>query len=137
MAHALRTPQVDLPAILAAQNPHIDLRLDAYDASNRNFSKAVASYAARVVAEITQRRNAHAAELKKLADRAQVIEAETNRCKMKEIELVASECPPSPLASASLIAAPLPSAREGKRGAQVRRVVRRRSTAPALVHTRG
>lgn len=90
MAHALRTPQVDLAAILAAQNPHIDLRLDAYDASNRNFSKAVASYAARVVAEITQRRNAHAAELKKLADRTQVIEAETNRCKMKEIELVAT-----------------------------------------------
>ena len=110
MAHALRTPQVDLPAILAAPNPHIDLRLDAYDASTRNFSKAVASYAARVVAEITQRRNAHAAELKKIADRAQVIEAETNRCKMKEIELVASGCPPSSLApaSASLTAAPPP-----------------------------
>ncbi len=39
--------------------------------------------------EITQRRDAHDKELKRLADRAQDVEKETEQCKLKEIELIA------------------------------------------------
>ncbi|KAI9063775.1 hypothetical protein FKP32DRAFT_1592186 [Trametes sanguinea] len=89
MAKVLRVPKVDLPAILAQPSPHIDLRLDAYETSTRNFLNAVSNYTQRAVAEITNRKNAYAAEKKRLAEKTQQIEAETNQCKLKEIELIA------------------------------------------------
>ncbi|KAI8969794.1 chromosome segregation protein Spc25-domain-containing protein [Trametes punicea] len=89
MAKVLRVPKVDLQAILAQPNPHIDLRLDAYETSTRNFLTAVSNYTQRAVAEITNRKNAYAAEKKRLAEKTQQIEAETNQCKVKEIELIA------------------------------------------------
>ncbi|KAL7277356.1 hypothetical protein PYCCODRAFT_1369337 [Trametes coccinea BRFM310] len=89
MAKVLRVPKVDLQAILAQPNPHIDLRLDAYETSTRNFLNAVSNYTQRAVAEITNRKNAYAAEKKRLAEKTQQIEAETNQCKLKEIELIA------------------------------------------------
>lgn len=90
MTHALRVPQIDLLSVLAAPNPHIDLRLDAYESSTRNFLKAVTDYKNHAITEIARRSNSHAAEKKKLADRVQHIESDTNQCKMREIELVTS-----------------------------------------------
>lgn len=86
---ALMALQFDLGAILAQQIPHIDLRIQAYDASTRNFLKAVSNYSNRAVAEITKRKEKHAIESKKLADKSAAVESETNQCKLKEIELVA------------------------------------------------
>ncbi|THH14383.1 hypothetical protein EW146_g5950 [Bondarzewia mesenterica] len=65
MTHVLRTPQIDLSAILTTHNPQIDLRLDAYEASTRNFFKAVGHYTNRAITEITNRRNGHILESKK------------------------------------------------------------------------
>ncbi|KAI0691573.1 chromosome segregation protein Spc25-domain-containing protein [Earliella scabrosa] len=88
MAHVLRVPKLDLPVVLAQQNPQIDLRLDAYDISTRNFLAAVSNYTQRAVSEITNRKN-HFASEKKATKRTQAIETETNQCKLREIELVA------------------------------------------------
>ncbi|EIW57096.1 uncharacterized protein TRAVEDRAFT_151731 [Trametes versicolor FP-101664 SS1] len=88
MSKVLRVPKLDLAAVLAQQNPTIDLRLDAYEASTRNFLAAVSNYTQRAVAEIQNRKDAYAAEKKRLAEKALQIEAETNQCKLKEIELI-------------------------------------------------
>ena len=89
MAHVLRLPQIDLTAVLAEQNPQIDLRLEVYENSTRNFLKAVANYKNRAIATISDRRANQAAEKKKVIEKTQVVEAETNQCKLSEIELVA------------------------------------------------
>jgi len=83
-----RPAQLNLVAILSAQAPTIDLHLPAYEASMRNFSQAIADFNTRAIAEINQRRGAHTTETKRLAERAQNVEKETNQCKMKEIELI-------------------------------------------------
>ncbi|KAI0631652.1 chromosome segregation protein Spc25-domain-containing protein [Trametes polyzona] len=88
MSKVLRVPKLDLQAILAQQNPQIDLHLEAYEASTRNFLAAVSNYTQRAVTEIQNRKDAYSAEKKRLADKAQSIEAETNQCKLKEIELI-------------------------------------------------
>ncbi|TFY66709.1 hypothetical protein EVG20_g4382 [Dentipellis fragilis] len=90
MAQTFRTPQIDLTSILSAQTPEIDLRLGAYEASTRNFLKAIGDYTNRAVTEINRRRNNYIAEKKKLSDRVQSVEAETNQCKVDEIGLLAS-----------------------------------------------
>jgi kinetochore protein Spc25 len=87
-----RHGQLNLAAILSAQSPTIDLHLPAYEASTRNFSQAIADFSTRAIAEINQRREAHATETKRLAERAQNMEKETNQCKMKEIELIGGSC---------------------------------------------
>ncbi|OBZ74623.1 putative kinetochore protein SPC25 [Grifola frondosa] len=89
MAQVLRVPKLDLPTILAAQNPQIDLRLEAYEASTRNFLKAISNYTQRALTEITNRKNAHVVEKKRVQEKIQQIESETNQCKVKEIELIA------------------------------------------------
>ena len=89
MAHVLRVPQLDLLAVLAQQNPQIDLRLEAYDVSTRNFLKAVSNYTQRAVSEITNRKNHFNGEKKKIAEKTQQIETETSQCKLREIELIA------------------------------------------------
>ena len=100
MSKVLRVPKLDLPAVLAQQNPQIDLRLEAYEASTRNFLKAVSNYTQRAVSEITNRKNYFASEKKKAAECTQAIEAETNQCKLREIELVAGA---PPLATRALV----------------------------------
>ena len=90
MAHVLPT-QIDLATILAQPNPQIDLRLPAYEASTRNFLKAVSNYSNRAMAEITKRKETHTAERKKLSEKMAAVESEINQCKVKEIELVAGE----------------------------------------------
>ncbi len=89
MANVLRVPKLDLPAVLAQQNPQIDLRLEAYEVSTRNFIKAVSNYTQRAVTEITNRKNNFNAEKKRFAEKTQQVETETNQCKLKEIELIA------------------------------------------------
>ena len=88
--HTFRVPKLDLQAVLAAQHPHIDLRLDSYETSTRNFLKAVSGYTQRALAEITRRKNAHVSEKNRIVEKTQQIENETNTCKVKELELIAS-----------------------------------------------
>ncbi|KAF8639392.1 hypothetical protein AX17_001517, partial [Amanita inopinata Kibby_2008] len=87
MAHVLRIPPI--ATLLAQQNPHIDLKLEAYETSTRNFIKAVSNYKARAVAAISERRTQQAAEKKRISERSQAVEAETNQCKLRELDLVA------------------------------------------------
>ncbi|KAJ7699238.1 chromosome segregation protein Spc25-domain-containing protein [Mycena rosella] len=89
MTHVLRVPQIDLSAILADQNPHIDLKVQSYETSTRNFLKAVAQYKTRTVATLGDKRASQAAEKKRTLERIGNVEVETNRCKMQEIQLVA------------------------------------------------
>jgi kinetochore protein Spc25 len=84
----LRVPQIDLAAILAEQNPQIDLRVQSYETSTRNFLKAVTNYKTRTIATISDKRTNHAAEKKKTTERIAAVEAETNHCKVQEIQLV-------------------------------------------------
>lgn len=92
MAHVLRVPKFDLSALLDQQHPTIDLRLEAYETSTRNFLKAVSNYTHIAQAEITRRKNAHIHEKKRLAEKIHSHENETNACKVKELELISGAC---------------------------------------------
>ncbi|KAG8220248.1 chromosome segregation protein Spc25-domain-containing protein [Butyriboletus roseoflavus] len=85
----MRHTHVDLASILAQPTPQIDLRLQAYEISTGNFLRAVTNYTNRAIAEITKHRNAQEADRRKLAERTQAAEVETNQCKLKEIDLLA------------------------------------------------
>ena len=89
MAHVLRVPKFDLSALLAQQNPSIDLKLESYDSSTRNFLKAVSNYTLKAQTEITARKDAHLYEKKRLTEKILSHENETNACKVKELELIA------------------------------------------------
>ncbi|KAJ7227099.1 chromosome segregation protein Spc25-domain-containing protein [Mycena pura] len=89
MPHVLRVPQIDLSSVLAEQNPHIDLRVNAYDTSARNFLKALSNYKTRTTATIAEKRAQHAAEKKRTIERVANVEAETNQCKIQELQLAA------------------------------------------------
>lgn len=89
MTQIFRAPKLDLASILTSQVPHIDLRTDAYEVSTRNFLTAVSAYTQRALTEIGNRKNAYVQEKKKIADKIQQIESETNNCKVREIELIA------------------------------------------------
>lgn len=86
-----RPPQIDLKALLAQPNPHIDLKLQAYETSTRNFIKAVSNYKNRSIATIAERRATHIAETKRYAEKVKAVEDETKACKIKEIELAEGE----------------------------------------------
>ncbi|KAJ7127094.1 chromosome segregation protein Spc25-domain-containing protein [Mycena epipterygia] len=88
MVHGLRVPQIDLAAVLADQNPHIDLRVQSYEISTRNFLKAVGNYKTRTIAAIADKRATQAADKKRTLERITNVEAETNHCKIQEIQLV-------------------------------------------------
>ncbi|KAG5642570.1 hypothetical protein DXG03_002557 [Asterophora parasitica] len=88
MSHVLRLPQIDLAATLAAPNPAIDLRLQSYETSTRNFLKAVSNYKNRAITTISDRRTAQAAEKKRVIDKTGAIQHEINACKLREIDLV-------------------------------------------------
>jgi kinetochore protein Spc25 len=94
-----RPAQLNLAAILTSQHPTIDLHIPAYEASTRNFSQAISDFNTRAIAEINQRRDAHTTEVKRLAERVQNIEKETNQCKVEEIELIGG-CVTRPFVSA-------------------------------------
>jgi kinetochore protein Spc25, fungi type len=84
-----RPPQIDLAMLLEQQNPQIDLRIQAYETTTRNFLKAVTSFKNKAIALIIERRNAQATEIKRATEKIQVVEAETNQCKLKELEMLA------------------------------------------------
>ncbi|THH26744.1 hypothetical protein EUX98_g7449 [Antrodiella citrinella] len=88
MAKVIRVSKLDLATILQQQNPTIDLRIDAYEESTRNFRNAVSSYSQRAMTEITRRKNEYATRKSKIAERTKQVEHETNVCKGKELELM-------------------------------------------------
>jgi len=92
MAYAHRGFHFDLKATLSDPNPHIDLRVPIYEESSQNFLNAVNNYKNRSIAAITDKRAKDAAEIKKLNEKTQRVEAETNKCKVQELELMTSEC---------------------------------------------
>lgn len=85
----MRHTHIDLASILAQPTPQVDLRLQAYEISTGNFLKAVTNYTNRAIAEITKHRNAQEVDKRKLTERIQSVETETNQCKLKEIDLLA------------------------------------------------
>lgn len=87
--YIMRHTHIDLASILAQPNPQVDLQLQAYEISTGNFLKAVTNYTNRAIAEITKHRDAQEADKRKLAERIQAVEVETNQCKLKEIDLLA------------------------------------------------
>lgn len=88
MTKAVRVSKLDLAAILQQQNPTIDLRIDAFEESTRNFRNAVASYSDRAMAEIMRRKNEYSTRKSKVAERTKQVENETNACKVRELELM-------------------------------------------------
>jgi len=89
MTHVRRPLQVNLQALLQQQNPTIDLGVQSYETSTRNFLKAVTNYKNRAMTTISERRNHQTQEKKRILDKTQAVENETNQCKLREIELVA------------------------------------------------
>ena len=89
---ARRPLQINLAALLQQPNPTIDLGIQSYEASTRNFLKAVTNYKNRAMATIAERRKHQAQEKKKILDKTAAVETEIAQCKLKEIELVARKC---------------------------------------------
>ncbi|KAJ8518143.1 hypothetical protein ONZ45_g4743 [Pleurotus djamor] len=87
MAYVVRAAQIDLAAVLAQPNPHIDLKLEPYETSTRNFLQAVSTYKNRAITVISEHRQHHLSEKKRIAEKIQSVQAETNHCKVKEIQL--------------------------------------------------
>jgi kinetochore protein Spc25 len=85
-----RLPKFDLVTLITQANPSIDLKLDDYHSKSSEFLHAVTDYTGRATTEISQRRQAHAAEKNRLADKSQVIEQETGQYKLAELELLAT-----------------------------------------------
>ncbi|KLO15900.1 hypothetical protein SCHPADRAFT_920100 [Schizopora paradoxa] len=79
---------IDLAALLESQQPEVDLKIKDFEASTRNFLKAVSLYTSRAIEEISSRKTRHAAELKKSAEKRQQAEVEITACKVKEIKLM-------------------------------------------------
>jgi hypothetical protein len=91
--HVRRPLQINLHALLQQSNPTIDLGVQSYESTTRNFLKAVTNYKNRAMAAIDERRKHQVQEKKKVLDRITVVENETAQCKLKEIELVARMLP--------------------------------------------
>ena len=81
-------PRIDLAAVIAAQNPQIDLRLDEYERSSRSFMNLVANYTKKMTSSVTEKTNTHNSEKTRLNEKIQATKAEINQCKEAEIELV-------------------------------------------------
>ncbi|KAF9648531.1 hypothetical protein BDM02DRAFT_2240921 [Thelephora ganbajun] len=88
MTAASYRPRIDLAAILAAQNPQIDLRLDEYERSTRSFMNLVANYTKKTTTGVSGKTDAYNAEKVRLGEKTQTTKAEINQCKEAEIELV-------------------------------------------------
>lgn len=87
-----RLPRIDLSRLLQDQHPHIDLRVNVYEDTTRNFLKALVDFKNNAITSISERRKYQASEKKKITERSQQAEAEINQCKHKEIDLVAGSC---------------------------------------------
>ncbi|KAF9443615.1 hypothetical protein P691DRAFT_808705 [Macrolepiota fuliginosa MF-IS2] len=84
-----RLPRIDLSQLSREQHPTIDLRVNIYEESTRNFLKALVNFKNNAIASISERRKYQATEKKKITEKSQHVEAEINNCKLKEIDLVA------------------------------------------------
>lgn len=93
MTAASYRPQIDLAAILAAQNPQIDLRLDDYERSTRSFMNVVANYTKKTTTSVVEKTDTYNTEKARLAEKIQTTKAEINQCKEAEIELVEGKVP--------------------------------------------
>jgi kinetochore protein Spc25 len=91
MSTASYRPHIDLAAVLAAQNPQIDLRLDEYERSTRSFMNLVANYTKKTTTSVVEKTNTYNTEKTRLTERIQDAKAEINQCKEAEIELVEGE----------------------------------------------
>lgn len=87
--HVRRPLQVNLHALLQQPNPTIDLGVQSYENTTRNFLKAVTNYKNRAMATIAERRKHQVQEKKRILDKMTAVENETAQCKLKEIDLVA------------------------------------------------
>jgi kinetochore protein Spc25 len=94
--HIPHVPQIDLAAIPAvtSTNPEIDFRFQAFETSTRNFLTAVANDKTRTIATIADKRAINVADKKQTPEGVTNVEAETNECKMQEIQLVAGTAAP-------------------------------------------
>ena len=88
-------PHIDLAAILAVQNPRIDLRSDEYERSTRSFMNLVANYTKKTTASVVEKTDAYNTEKGRLSEKIQTTKNEINQCKEAEIELVESMFPSS------------------------------------------
>lgn len=88
MATASYRPHIDLAAVLAAQNPRIDLRLDEYERSARSFMNVVANYTKKTTASVVEKTEVYNTEKARLSEKIQTTKNEINQCKEAEIELV-------------------------------------------------
>jgi kinetochore protein Spc25, fungi type len=84
----VRPPQIDLATILAQQTPQIDLRINLYDNSTRNFLKSVTNFKHSAISVISDRRNGQVGEIKRVTEKIASVQSETNACKVKEIDLL-------------------------------------------------
>ena len=87
--HVRRPLQINLHALLQQQAPTIELGVQSYENSTRNFLEAVTNYKNRAMTTIAERRRHQAQEKKKFLDKTAAVELETGQCKLREIELVA------------------------------------------------
>lgn len=92
MTTASYVARIDLAAILAAQNPQIDLKLGEFNRSVRPFTNLVANYTKTRTAAAVENANAYNTEKSRLAEKIQTTKTEINRCKEAEIELVEGRC---------------------------------------------
>ena len=84
-----RAPQhLSLATILAAPQPTIDLRLEAYERSSQVFLEAVTRYTTRAIEEISRRRDTDTSSIQKDAERRKAIDLEIAECKEKEVHLL-------------------------------------------------
>jgi hypothetical protein len=65
----MKTPQIDLVAILAQQKPQIDLQLKPYNKSTRHFLISVTNFKNHTITIIKDRRNTHTAEMKRVTEK--------------------------------------------------------------------
>lgn len=93
MATPSYRPHIDLAAILTAQNPQIDLRLDEYERSRRSFMNLVANYSKKTTTSVIEKKDAYNAEKSRLTEKIQTTKTEINQCKEAEIELVEGRAP--------------------------------------------
>lgn len=84
-----RRSRIDLSQLLQGQNPTIDLRINIFEDSTRNFLKALVGFKNKAITSISERRKYQIAEKKKFAERTQHVEKEINKRKLIEIDLVA------------------------------------------------
>lgn len=90
MTRAHAGPQINLRALLAEPNPSIDLKLPSVENSMESFRNALKHHKNRTIAQITERRAVQAQEKKKLEDKTLAVRAETEQCKIDEIDLLES-----------------------------------------------